>query len=300
MKHLSSYAKVFQLGHPQIQNIFEDAVLLEEKIDGSQFCFGKIDGEFVCRSHNKQIDWQSGNIDNMFKLAFESAYARLNLIPDNTIYRAEYLQKPKHNTLSYNRVPKDNLIIFDIEQGLTPMLYFDKAEEAKRLGLECVPCFPANIINNANDLLGYLEIESILGGVKIEGVVVKNYLKYTDDKKYYVGKYVSEQFKEKHRKEWKVSNMGTKDIIFLLCEELRTEARWNKAIQHLKENGDLLNDVKDIGNLLKEIQNDIEAEEKEYIKDKLYSYAIKDINRSIIRGFPEFYKEYLLKNSFGE
>lgn len=298
MKHISSYAKVFQLGHPQIQNIFDDVVLIEEKIDGSQFCFGVVDGEFVCRSHNKQIDWQSGSIDNMFKLAFESAYSRFKMIDNNTIYRCEYLQTPDHNTLNYSRVPKDNLIVFDIECGLAPMRYGDKKFEAERIGLECVPLLYQGLIKSADELLKFLDYESILGNMKVEGVVVKNYNKYSDDKKYYVGKYVSEQFKELHQREWKESNPTLKDVIGLLSDELRTEARWLKAIQHLKENGELLNDVKDIGNLLKEIQNDIMAEEKEYIKDKLYTYAMKDINRAVIRGFPEFYKKRLLENNF--
>jgi hypothetical protein len=297
MIHLSSYAKVFQLGHPQIANIFDDVVLIEEKIDGSQFCFGFIDGEFVCRSHNKQIDWQTGNIDNMFKLAFDVAYSRAKDIDNNTIYRCEYLQKPKHNSLTYSRTPKDNLIVFDIEIGLTPLSYKDKKQEADRLGLECVPLLYQGLIKSVDELLKYLDTVSILGGVNIEGVVVKNYNKYSDDKKYYVGKYVSEQFKEKHRKEWGESNPSRKDIIEQLCDELRTEARWNKAIQHLREDGKLLNDTKDIGILLKEIQDDIKAEETDYIKDKLFSFAIKQIERSSVRGFPEYYKKYLLENS---
>ena len=36
------------------------------------------------------------------------------LLAPGVTYYGEYLQKPKHNTLCYDRVPKDNIIIFDV------------------------------------------------------------------------------------------------------------------------------------------------------------------------------------------
>ena len=41
---IHSYSKVYQIGHKVIRDIFNDEVLIEEKIDGSQFSFGVIDG----------------------------------------------------------------------------------------------------------------------------------------------------------------------------------------------------------------------------------------------------------------
>ena len=50
---LSSYPKVYAIGHRAIGDIFKDTVLVEEKIDGSQFSFGKDrDGNFSMRSRN--------------------------------------------------------------------------------------------------------------------------------------------------------------------------------------------------------------------------------------------------------
>jgi len=301
MKHLSSYAKVFAIGHPQITDIFKEDVIAEEKIDGSQFSFGNIGGEFVCRSRGQQI--QPYNVQKLFQQAFDAAFEIFNQgkLPEDRTVRCEYLQKPKHNTLSYNRIPKNHLIVYDVEDGLCPVdSWLHKEEIANAMGLETVPLLFSGRIETVDDVLNLLELESVLGGPKIEGIVFKNYKRFTQDAKYYVGKYVSEKFKEKHQKEWGKSNPATKDIIGLLCEEMRSEGRWMKAIQHLKEAGELVHEPKDIGPLIREIQQDIEAEEIEYIKGKLYGYAKKSIMGSAVKGFPEFYKKLLMDNSFGE
>jgi hypothetical protein len=114
-----------------------------------------------------------------------------------------------------------------------------------------------------------------------------------------MGKYVSESFKEVHRHNWKQDNPTTGDILLRLVEEYKTPARWNKAIQHLKENGTLLNDPADIGPLMKEINEDILKECRDEIKEKLFEYAWRHISRNLTRGFPEFYKQKLLESQFG-
>jgi hypothetical protein len=110
-----------------------------------------------------------------------------------------------------------------------------------------------------------------------------------------VGKYVSERFKEKHNKDWKGKQSG-KDIITKLIEELRAEARWEKAVQHLKESDNYTQSPKDIGNIFKEVVKDIDEEESEYIKDKLYTYYVKSIKAGVTVGIPEWYKNKLLEN----
>lgn len=75
-------------------------------------------------------------------------------------------------------------------------------------------------------------------------------------------------------------------------------ARWNKAVQHLKERGEFTESPKDIGPLIKEVQHDIAEECSDEIKDALYRYAIKHIQRGVVAGLPEWYKEELLKSQF--
>ena len=52
--------------------------------------------------------------EGMFKTGVEQIKSIQHLLTPNWIYRGEYLSKPKHNTLCYDRVPEKNIIIYDI------------------------------------------------------------------------------------------------------------------------------------------------------------------------------------------
>ena len=290
------YPKVYAVGHNAVSNIFDDVVLIEEKIDGSQFSFGRFGDELKMKSKGAIVYPES---PGMFKLAVESVKSRFHILKDGWTYRGEYLVKPKHNTLCYDRVPIDNIILFDINTGEeTYMSYREKKYEANRLGYEVVPNLEYCMVKEPSFLLSFLDRKSILGGVSIEGVVVKNYNKYTSDGKAMFAKYVSEKFKEKHRNSWGISNPKSNDIVEIISTALRTDARWRKAIYRLRDDRQLENDPKDIGKLLKAVQDDIEEECSEEIKENLYKWAIKNILRKTVYGFPEFYKKYLLESSF--
>jgi hypothetical protein len=167
-------------------------------------------------------------------------------------------------------------------------------EVASSLGLETVPTFIEGKYSGTwEELKSYMNCDSLLGGTKIEGMVVKNYNRFGVDKKVLMGKYVSEAFKEKHTKEWKIGNPTKHDIIEQLILTLKTEARWQKAIAHLREQDLITDSPKDIGPLIKEIREDIAKEETDFIKDKLFEWASDQLGRGFIRGFPEWYKEQL-------
>lgn len=290
-----SYPKIYNLGHDAIIKLFDDEVLVEEKIDGSQFNFGIIDGELRVKSKEKEMVLDAP--EKMFDIAVD--VVKDLPLKEGWTYRGEYLQKQKHNCLNYSRVPNKHIILFDVNTGEEQYLSRkEKEEEAARLGLEIVPELYSGTVSSADQLFQFLERESILGGTKIEGVVIKNYLQYGRDKKVLMGKYVSEEFKEKHKRAWGESNPTTRDIISQIVLSLRTEARWNKAAQHLRERGELEESVRDIGNLIKEVQNDIRAEEEEWIKDKLYKHAIQSILRQCSSGVPEWWKKKLAEKQF--
>lgn len=61
-----SYPKVYNLGHDAIREIFEDIVVVEEKVDGSQIGFGVFDGGLKIRSKGKE---QYPATDKMFEPA---------------------------------------------------------------------------------------------------------------------------------------------------------------------------------------------------------------------------------------
>jgi hypothetical protein len=295
MNQIHSYPSVMQIGHKMIADIFTGDVLIEEKIDGSQFSFGLLGGELVCRSKGKQqlIDAP----DDLFKKAIENV-RDLDLHP-NWTYRGEFLAKPKHNTLPYARVPKNNIIIFDVNTGLeTYMSYEDKVTEAERLGFEIVPKMYQGNVDNFEMFKDFLAKDSILGGCKVEGVVVKNYNLFTAEKKVAMGKYVSENFKEVHGDDWKQRNPSSTDFEEILLGKYRTPARWEKAIQHLRDNGLLEGSPKDIGALVREVPNDVLKECEQEIKDDLFAHFWPRMSRGLTHGLPEYYKDELAKSAF--
>ena len=209
-------------------------------------------------------------------------------------FRAEAICKPKHNTLAYARAPETGFVVFDINPSLERFLDPETVKTVcASMGWEVVPTYFNGTFGG--DLKKFvdeaLQRDSFLGGPKIEGIVVKNYFRFGKDHHVLMGKYVSEAFKEKHRKEWSVG------IPFdsLIAGEYRNDARWNKAVQHLRDDGKLTDSVKDIGPLIAEIKRDILEEGEEEIKKRLFAHFWKDIARRVVAGFPEYYKTLLLK-----
>lgn len=294
-----SYPTVYAIGHKQIQNIFDGPVTVEEKVDGSQFSFGLIDGELQCRSKGAQIILD--NPEKMFQKAVDFVLSAKDILRSGWIYRCEYLQSPKHNALAYDRVPQNHLIGFDVCTSLeTYMTYEQKKAEFARLDLETVPILFSGKVDNFEQMANLLELVSILGGQKIEGFVVKNYNLFTEEKKVAIGKFVSEKFKEVHKGEWRAANPMQSDITSMLIKQYRTPARWQKAVQHLRESGLLDGSPKDIGPLMKEVSQDVLKECEDEIKDALFAHFWKQVSRGIVTGFPEWYKETLAKSAFLE
>lgn len=294
-----SYPSIYALGHRYVADLFNEPVLVEEKIDGSQFSFGRfeVDGEIQFFARSKGATLNVIAPERMFERAVESARS-LDLRVGWT-YRAEYLQKPKHNSLAYDRVPKNHLMVFDINTGNECYLpYKEKASECERIGLEVVPLIHEGMIGGASEIRDMLDRTSVLGGQKIEGVVIKNYSRFGQDKKAMMGKFVSEAFKEVHAKEWKTRNPTSKDILELIYDILRTPARWNKAVIHLRERGQIEDSPRDIGLLIKEVQADVEKECLDVVAEKLMAWAMPHVRRNVTRGLPEWYKDELLKRQF--
>lgn len=292
-----SYPSIYNLGHAATAELFDGPVVVEEKVDGSQFSFGVFDGEVKCRSKGQQII--VGHPEGMFAAAVEMVKQKAHLLKEGFTYRGEYLQKPKHNTLAYSRIPAGYVILFDINPAQESyMSYDDKAFEAERIGLEVVPLMHLGEVRSADEVRAFLDRESVLGGQKVEGVVIKNYAKFGPDKKALMGKFVSEAFKEKHQLAWKQANPNSSDIVTDLVKAFKTEARWRKAVQHLREDGKLENSPRDIPLVLQEIQRDLSVECSEDIVRELMRWAKPKIMRGVIAGAPEWYKQLLMESQF--
>jgi len=221
---------------------------------------------------------------------------------DDLVYRGEVLQSPRHNVVKYSRVPKGHIVLFDVQRqaGQEEYLRPDRVRmEAECLGLEPVReiyCGPGDAVTQ--ELLAeWVKQESQLGGAEIEGVVIKNYGRFAADGKALLGKFVRESFKEAMG-----CRTGTKGSsgIEELYSRYNTEARWQKAFQHLKEAGGLLQAPQDIPKLFKEVHRDLEEEEMENIKDILWGLFGKRIKGGATKGLAEWYKNKLVAAQFGE
>ena len=295
---IHSYPSVYALGHRAVKDLLPGDVLVEEKVDGSQLSWCVKDGEVEIRSKGAKVFPEAAG---MFDKAVETILGKKDIFSSGWTYRAEYLRKPKHNALAYDRVPTGHLIIFDIDTGEENYLTWDeKAYEAGRVGLEVVPRVYEGHVADLEHFRTFLDRESILGGQKIEGVVVKplHRDRFGLDKKLLVGKYVSEAFKEVHAREWKQSNPQTGDVVERLVDKYKTPARWDKAVLHLQERGLLEDSPRDIGKLIVEVGNDVEKECREEILDDLWKWIRPLMRRRIVHGLPEWYKEQLLKKQF--
>jgi len=297
---VSSYPKVYSLGHRYLENLLKGTVIVEEKVDGSQFSFGKQGEQLFFKSRGAIVYPETAQ--KLFKAAVNYIVSIKYLLKDGWTYRGEVLHAPRHNTLTYSRVPRHNIVIFDIEtdngQNFLPPDFKDKA--ASYLDLETVPMFYKGYITHIDQLEMFLTQESFLGGCKIEGIVIKNYEQFGEDSKVLMGKWVREEFKEIHQGAWKAANPSKNDVIDVMTKIYKSEARWEKSIQHLRDAGQLQDAPQDIGLLIKEFQKDLLEECEAEIKDKLFEYALPKILRGASAGIAEFYKKRLAERQFSD
>ncbi len=299
---IPSFPKIFALGSVYIQNIYDGPVEITEKIDGSQFVFGVVNGELFIRSKRKQLFPEYPEKMFIQAIDYVSGLYESGKLPNNLVFFCEYLKAEKHNLLKYSRIPKNHFMLFGVA---TPDESFSNYESilewSSEFNIEPVPIIEmceGKELRDIEFIKTLIDQKSVLGGCQIEGIVVKNYNQtvMVGDRPLPItaAKFVSEQFKEvKGSGVWKKENT-TSGKWEQFIESYRTEARWNKAVQHLKESGELDSEPKDIGKLIKEVNKDIIDEEEDVIKDFLFKTFGKDLIRRSTAGLPEWYKEKLV------
>lgn len=305
---IKSYPKILPLVGKYADMALNTIVEVTEKVDGSMFAFGKDhNGKLHFRSKGALINheaWETGGVPNLFRPAVEHILSVEDKLPRGICYYGETLCAPRHNTLAYERVPKNHIALFgmfdwDRTGGVD---HATITEAADWLGVDVVPLlghFEYGALNQFVELL-HDSGKSYLGGADMEGIVIKDYTRPME----FGGmvypltalKYVSEAFKEKHSKNDEYTPQ--RDKLEELFSSYRTEARWNKAIQHLRDKGELVGEPKDIGILMKELWDDWMEEEKDDFKEKLFAMFKKRVAGRIQSGFPEYYKQKLLTQEF--
>ena len=163
----SSFPKILHIGDKQILSLFDTDVEITEKIDGSQLGFGKIDGELFVRSKGKEQNLDDP--DMMFIQGVEYVKTIKERIPDNFTFYGEYLQKPKHNTLAYDRIPKNHIALFGVYDASAHEFLDYKyiSEWAEKLGVDAVPVFkigkssPEEVLEMVKNQTSYLGGQNI-------------------------------------------------------------------------------------------------------------------------------------------
>lgn len=100
---IPAYGKIHALGHLRIRELLSGLVVVQEKVDGSQFSFAMLEDGLHCWSKGREIFLDAP--DKMFAAGVDYVKSIQDLLVPGYIYRAEYLRIPKHNALSYSRIP---------------------------------------------------------------------------------------------------------------------------------------------------------------------------------------------------
>src|SRR5208283_2724768 len=106
------YNKVLTLGDPYIIDLLNGRIVVEEKVDGAQFRFGRINGKLMCGSHRIDFD-ELHAVDAMFQPAWTYVLSISDRLPDNVMFYTEFLGRVRQNRLIYEVVPKNGLMLFD-------------------------------------------------------------------------------------------------------------------------------------------------------------------------------------------
>lgn len=290
-------------------------VVVQEKIDGSQFSFGFKDGQLYCQSRKNLLDLE--NPQKQFRGAVQTAkLIAATLLSngwtrDGWIYRGESVQTPRHNVLAYGEVPKGNLVLYDIEASAlqVPNIDYGRYQCSGRIDAELAllgyPCAQVRefYVGPGNELTvemlkGFLEEESVLGGCKVEGVVTKSYTEIDVRRQCtLMAKMVCKEFKEKMQCSPKRAPALANEVIAEIASRFATPARFQKAVSHCGEEGLLHGAAEDIPILMKEFFSDMDDECGDDIMDILRRTFYKKIVKAAAKGLPQWYRDVLTNAS---
>ena len=301
---MKKFPKVLSISNKLLDRLFDDPVEVSEKVDGSQW-----------RIHltEDQYTYGSKNVGCTTEGMFDIARTESQIIYQDTDWRTigdditlfcEFLSKPKQNTLSYDRVPQDHLYLFGAIVDDRHLSSAGLKTLAKVIGIDPPNIIYIGEIHNPVKLEELLDTESYLGGCRIEGVVCKNIHKTYDPLLLssqafmdypLVGKFVNPKFTEVNMGSHKKNKVNTIDKV---AATFFTEARLQKSIQHLREEGKINDENSDLRFLVPEFYNDLWEEEKDIITKILLGDILKTVRKKASSYVVNEYKKILMKDTF--
>lgn len=304
---LGRYGKIFALGHRATKGLLDKPVVVEEKVDGSQISWGLVGDPPRLWARSKRLTLDLDEPPNLFapSVASIQRMAEDHLLTPGVVYRGEAMGRPRHNTLAYGRVPQGHIALFDVDAGTEDYLGCEeKARVATRLGIEAVPLLFEGVLSSPARLEKLLELESFLGGPRIEGVVIKRAHEvplFGEDGLPIRAKFVSEKFKEAHavNPDWK--RLRQTEFLRVLAESVSGPARWEKVVTGLMAEGLIEGGTPvEIGRIIGYIREDVRDECLDDLKDRLWKHFERRFDGAVTKGFPEWYKKRLAEAAFGE
>ena len=283
----------------------EQRIIIQEKVDGSQLTIFKSDGVLHFYNKNKPCHPQGAPFLN----AFLSLQCHPEFFKEGYFYHGESMKSKRTITCEYQRVPRFYWIVYEIVKEdnyiLTPE---EMTEHLANTGIETVQILYDSKDQPETDLVKFVpellhkletgEIKSSLGNL-CEGFVLKRLNQIKDDKLVISrAKFVRTKFQEQHhQKKGKIQEVSDEQFIKEIGEIYNTNARRNKAIQHLQDKGNW-DDKKlesNISKMVAELDNDLLKEAEQDIKNMLFVRFWPEISR-IARGDVSTHVKGLVKD----
>ena len=216
---------------------------IQEKVDGSQITFQLDDTTGKVRAWCKGKEKTSGA--QSFGPTVDALQSLAPLLDSSYTYHGEHLPSRRVNILTYDRVPRLNVVLYDVvvdgNKWLGPL---NIATEAARLGLEMVSLLRWNLKGASDPLIAVKHnlqcmeertLSSFLGG-EPEGVVLKCYDPVGTQ---YRRKFVRDRFKEKRVGPAVTIRQGPilppSQVLDEIGEQYDTEARLLKGIYRVRD-----------------------------------------------------------------
>lgn len=195
------------------------------------------------------------------------------------------------------RTPKYYFILYDITDQVTG-LFLNRTEmevEAERVGLEVVPVLAkgnsGSSFDEATKLIALIEageLKSYLGG-KPEGVVLK--YQNAPDAQNRSYKLVSKEYQESKSLDSLRTSSDPAAFLKQLGGMFAQQARYHKALQHMREANQLQSKEADKQNYIAELDSDFDKEYKKLVEKLLWVEFSSTIKKYAREGSMNYYEE---------
>ena len=299
---LQERPKIYTLGFPETESILSSPVHISEKVDGSFFAFGIEGGNLKIRSRRQSI--QLLTTKGNFGLGTQSVVAREEQLKElyhhvggTIIFYGETLMKPKHNKIAYDSTPEGNIILFGARvcgNMVSPERFQLLVNILNQNDLPDLTCVQTVEIENPtpDNMREFIDNNpSQLGGM-MEGLVIRSLdLKdvYSGDPLY--AKIVSQAFRERIEAKTPKNEVNPLEKLLETLPEDAIQARWDKALQHLEEEGILTGTPADIGPFMIELCKDVDSEDTFWIDMLWKGFYRKRVIKHIQVGAAEWFKQ---------